>query len=61
MTPKKLYELLDKAKVEFKIVESFEGLRTLSFVVDEDDKEHHPDCPAVDGFGCCCDELGEQQ
>ena len=20
---------------------------------------HHPDCPAVDGFGCRCNELGE--
>jgi hypothetical protein len=23
----------------------------------EDEETHHPDCPAVDGFGCRCDEL----
>ncbi len=37
MTAQDLYDLLDKAKVEFEIVEIFEGLRTLNFMVDEDD------------------------
>jgi hypothetical protein len=31
--------LLDKAKVEFEIVEIFEGLRTLTFMVDEEDED----------------------
>jgi hypothetical protein len=22
---------------------------------------HHPDCPAIDGFGCHCGELWEQE
>ena len=22
------------------------------------EEPHHPDCPATDGFGCHCDELG---
>ena len=39
MTAQELYDLLDKAKVEFEIVEIFEGLRTLNFVVDEDDED----------------------
>jgi len=37
MTAQDLYDLLDKAKVEFEIVEIFDGLRTLNFMVDEDD------------------------
>jgi hypothetical protein len=24
------------------------------------EETHHPDCPAVDGFGCHCNELGVQ-
>ena len=43
MTPEKLYELLDKAGVEFEIVEIFEGLRTLNFMVDEEDEEDEED------------------
>jgi hypothetical protein len=36
MTAQELYDLLDKAGVEFEVVEIFEGLRTLTFVVKED-------------------------
>lgn len=39
MTAQELYDLLDKAKVEFEIVEIFEGLRTLNFMVDEEDED----------------------
>lgn len=35
MSPFDLYELLDKAKIEYEIVEIFEGVRVLSIVVDE--------------------------
>ena len=35
MTAQELYELLDKAGVEFEVVEIFEGLRTLNFIVEE--------------------------
>ena len=35
MSPFDLYELLDKAEIEYEIVEIFEGVRVLSFVVDE--------------------------
>jgi hypothetical protein len=30
------------------------GLRTLVLT---DEEPHLPNCPAVDGFGCTCDEL----
>jgi len=36
MTAQELYELLDKAGIYFEVVEIFEGLRTLTFVVKED-------------------------
>ena len=35
MSPFNLYELLDKADIEYEIVEIFEGVRVLSIVVDE--------------------------
>ena len=35
MSPFDLYELLDKAGIEYEIVEIFEGVRVLSIVVDE--------------------------
>ena len=43
MTAQDLYDLLDKAKVEFEIVEIFEGLRTLNFMVDEEDEDEEND------------------
>jgi len=41
MTPQELYALLDKAGVEYDVVETFDGLRTISVPVDEptDDSE----------------------
>jgi hypothetical protein len=38
MTPTQLYDLLEKADVEYEIVEIFEGVRILSIEVN-DDKE----------------------
>ncbi len=38
MTPTELYDLLEKADVEYEIVEIFEGVRILSIEVN-DDKE----------------------
>ena len=35
MSPFDLYELLDKAGMDYEIVEIFEGVRVLSFMVDE--------------------------
>lgn len=40
MTPKELYELLDKAGLEYDVVEIFEGVRILRIeVVDGDEEE----------------------
>jgi hypothetical protein len=38
MTPTQLYDLLDKADIEYDIVEIFEGVRVLRIMVN-DDKE----------------------
>ncbi len=35
MSPFNLYELLDKADIDYEIVEIFDGVRVLSIVVDE--------------------------
>jgi len=39
MIPKELYELLDKAGVEYDIVEIFEGVRVLRIEVEDGDEE----------------------
>ena len=39
MTPTQLYDLLEKADVEYEIVEIFEGVRILSIEVDDDKEE----------------------
>ena len=39
MTPQELYDLLDKAGVEYEIVEIFEGARILNIEVDEPAEE----------------------
>jgi hypothetical protein len=43
MTPKELYDLLDKANIDYELVEIFEGVRILSIEVDEDEDEEVPD------------------
>ena len=39
MTPKQLYDLLDRADIEYEIVEIFEGVRVLRIVVDDETEE----------------------
>ena len=39
MTPKELYELLDKAGVDYEVVDIYEGLRILRVVVLEEAEE----------------------
>ena len=39
MTPTELYDLLEKADVEYEIVEIFEGVRILSIEVDDNKEE----------------------
>ena len=39
MTPTELYDLLEKAGVEYEIVEIFEGVRILSIEVDDNKEE----------------------
>ena len=39
MTPTELYDLLEKAGVEYEIVEIFEGVRILSIEVNDDKEE----------------------
>ena len=39
MTADELYEALDKAGIDFEVVEIFDGLRVISIVVDEVDEE----------------------
>ena len=39
MTADELYNILDNAKLDYDVVENFEGLRTINFLVDEDEEE----------------------
>jgi hypothetical protein len=39
MTADELYEALDKAGIDFEVVEIFDGLRVISIMVDEVDEE----------------------
>jgi hypothetical protein len=39
MTPTQLYDLLEKADVEYEIVEIFEGVRILSIEVNDEKEE----------------------
>ena len=39
MTPDELYELLDKAGVDYDVVEIFEGARILRVMVDEENDD----------------------
>ena len=39
MTAQELYELLDKAEVDYDVVEIFEGLRTIAVIVEEKNQE----------------------
>ena len=39
MTAKEIYELLDKAGVEYEVTEMFEGVRYIRVVVEEEESE----------------------
>ena len=39
MTPKELYELLDKAGLDYDVIEIFEGVRVLRIEVEDGDEE----------------------
>jgi hypothetical protein len=43
MTAQEVYELLDKAGIDFEVVEIFEGVRILRVVVYEEVEEDHDD------------------
>jgi hypothetical protein len=43
MTPKEMYDLLDKAEIDYEVVEIFEGVRILRVVVYEEVEEDHDD------------------
>jgi hypothetical protein len=38
MTPQELYELLDKAGLDYEVVEVFEGIRWIRFDVEEEEE-----------------------
>jgi hypothetical protein len=40
MTPKEMYEVLDKAELEYEVVEIFEGVRIVRIEVDEEEQDH---------------------
>ena len=39
MKPQELYELLDKAGVDYEVIEIFEGVRFIRVVVEEEESE----------------------
>ena len=41
MTPQELYELLDKAGLDYEVVEVFEGIRWICFDVEEETNEEN--------------------
>ena len=43
MTPAELYDALDRAGVDYEIVEIFEGVRIISVQVDDEDDEQIDD------------------
>ena len=43
MTPQEVYELLNKAGVEYEVTEIFEGVRYLRVVVEESEEEVNED------------------
>ena len=39
MTPKELFEELDKLDVDYEVMQIFDGLRTINFMVDEEESD----------------------
>jgi len=40
MTPEEMYELLDKAEIDYEVVEIFEGVRIVRILVDEEEEDN---------------------
>ena len=39
MTPKELFEALDNLDVDYEVMQIFDGLRTINFMVDEEESD----------------------
>ena len=39
MTPKELFEALDNLDVDYEVMQIFDGLRTINFMVDEEEND----------------------
>ena len=39
MTPKELFEALDKLDVDYEVMQIFDGLRSINFMVDEEEDD----------------------
>ena len=40
MSPEEMYELLDKAEIDYEVVEIFEGVRIVRILVDEEEEDN---------------------
>ena len=40
MTPKEMYDLLDKADMDYEVIEIFEGVRIVRILVDEEEENN---------------------
>ena len=49
MTPAELYELLDRAGVDYEIIEIFEGVRVISVQVDDEQDDTMSDSSSTTG------------
>lgn len=39
MTPKELFEALDKLDVDYEVMQIFDGIRSINFIVDEEEDD----------------------
>jgi hypothetical protein len=39
MTPKELFEALDKLGIDYEVMHIFEGIRSVNFMVDEEEED----------------------
>jgi len=40
MTPKEMYDLLDKVDMDYEVIEIFEGVRIVRILVDEEEEDN---------------------
>jgi UTP-glucose-1-phosphate uridylyltransferase len=38
MTPKELFEALDKLNIDYEVMQIFDGIRSINFIVDEEEE-----------------------